>query len=86
MMPRAAVLFQPTILLALALMAVIVMMILPMPAFVLDMGLAISFGLAILMFTVTLFWSTAVSAESRFSSSPVRWASKNPTSCRTTFA
>lgn len=48
-------LFQPTILLALALMAVIVMMILPMPAWVLDLGFAISFGLAILMFTVTLF-------------------------------
>ncbi len=48
-------LFQPTILLALALMAVIVMMILPMPAWVLDVGLAVSFGLAILMFTVTLF-------------------------------
>lgn len=47
--------FQPTVLLALALMAVIVMMILPMPAWVLDMGLALSFGLAILMFTVTLF-------------------------------
>lgn len=31
------------------------MMILPMPAFVLDMGLAISFGLAILIFTITLF-------------------------------
>lgn len=36
-------------------MLVIVMMILPMPAFVLDMGLAISFGLAILIFTITLF-------------------------------
>ncbi len=48
-------LFQPTILLALALMAVIVMMILPMPAWILDIGLAVSFGLAILMFTVTLF-------------------------------
>ncbi len=47
--------FQPTILLALALMAVITMMILPMPAFVLDIGLAVSFALAILMFTVTLF-------------------------------
>ncbi|MEP3884747.1 MAG: flagellar biosynthesis protein FlhA, partial [Lentilitoribacter sp.] len=47
--------FNPTILLALALMAVIVMMILPMPAFILDMGLAISFGLAILIFTITLF-------------------------------
>ena len=48
-------LMRPTILLALALMAVIVMMILPMPAWVLDAGLAASFGLAILMFTVTLF-------------------------------
>lgn len=47
--------FNPTILLALALMGVIIMMILPMPAFVLDMGLAISFGLAILIFTITLF-------------------------------
>src|SRR6056297_878480 len=48
-------LFQPTILLALALMAVIVMMILPMPAWVLDIGLATSFALAILIFTITLF-------------------------------
>ena len=47
--------FHPTILLALALMAIIVMMILPMPAWVLDVGLAASFALAILMFTVTLF-------------------------------
>ncbi len=49
------VIFQPTILLALALMAVIVMMILPMPAAVLDIGLAASFALAILIFTLTLF-------------------------------
>ena len=48
-------LFKPTILLALALMAVIVMMILPIPAWLLDLGLATSFALAILMFTVTLF-------------------------------
>ena len=47
--------FQPTILLAIALMAVIVMMILPVPAWVLDVGLAASFALAILMFTLTLF-------------------------------
>lgn len=47
--------FSPTILLAMALMAVIVMMILPMPAWVLDTGLAASFALAILIFTVTLF-------------------------------
>ncbi len=40
---------------AFALMAVIVMMILPMPSWVLDVGLAASFGLAILIFTVTLF-------------------------------
>ena len=52
---RIGSIFQPTILLALALMAVIVMMILPMPAWVLDVGLATSFALAILMFTVTLF-------------------------------
>ncbi|SPJ24648.1 flagellar biosynthesis protein FlhA [Palleronia abyssalis] len=47
--------FQPTVLLSMALMAVIVMMILPMPAWVLDVGLAASFALAILMFTTTLF-------------------------------
>ncbi|MFZ7091058.1 flagellar biosynthesis protein FlhA [Primorskyibacter sp. 2E233] len=47
--------FKPTILLALALMAIIVMMILPMPSWVLDVGLAASFGIAILIFTVTLF-------------------------------
>lgn len=47
--------FQPTILLALALMAVIVMMVLPVPAFLLDIGLALSFALAILMLTVALF-------------------------------
>jgi flagellar biosynthesis protein FlhA len=47
--------FQPTILLAIGLIAVIVMMILPMPSWVLDIGLAASFALAILMFTVTLF-------------------------------
>lgn len=46
---------QPTILLALALMAIIAMMILPMPSWVLDIGLATSFALAILIFTVTLF-------------------------------
>ncbi len=49
------VLFNPTVLMALALMAVIVMMILPVPAWLLDIGLAASFALAILMFTVTLF-------------------------------
>ncbi len=48
-------LWQPTVLLAMALMAVIAMMILPMPSWVLDLGLAGSFALAILIFTITLF-------------------------------
>jgi flagellar biosynthesis protein FlhA len=47
--------FRPTVLLAVALMGIIVMMILPVPAWMLDIGLAASFALAILMFTVTLF-------------------------------
>ncbi len=46
---------QPTVLLAVGLMAVIGMMVLPIPAAVLDIGLALSFALAILMLTVTLF-------------------------------
>ncbi len=46
---------QPTVLLAVGLMAVIAMMVLPIPATVLDIGLAVSFALAILMLTVTLF-------------------------------
>ncbi|MEO1024189.1 MAG: flagellar biosynthesis protein FlhA [Pseudomonadota bacterium] len=46
---------NPTILLTMALMAIIVMMILPMPAWVLDIGLAASFSFAILIFTITLF-------------------------------
>ena len=47
--------FSPTVLLSLALMAVIGMMVMPVPAIVLDIGLALSFALAILMLTVTLF-------------------------------
>lgn len=56
-MPKVSIttLMQPTVLLAFALMAVIVMMILPVPAWVLDLGLAASFALAILIFTITLF-------------------------------
>ncbi len=46
---------KSTILFAVGLMAVIVMMILPVPAWVLDVGLAASFATAILIFTVTLF-------------------------------
>ena len=53
--PTMREVFQPTILLALALMAVIAMMVLPVPAFLLDIGLALSFALAILMLTVALF-------------------------------
>lgn len=48
-------LFQPTVLLALALLAIMMMMVLPMPAWLLDIGLAASFAIAILIFTVTLF-------------------------------
>jgi flagellar biosynthesis protein FlhA len=48
-------LLRPTVLLALGLMAVIAMMILPMPSWLLDIGLALSFALAILIFTITLF-------------------------------
>lgn len=56
MRPAVQALFaNPTVGLAVALMAIIVMMILPVPAFVLDIGLAASFALAILIFTVTLF-------------------------------
>ena len=42
-------------LMALGLMAVIIMMVLPVPTWLLDIGLAASFSLAILVFTVTLF-------------------------------
>lgn len=51
--PRA--LFSPTVLMSVALLGVIVMMVLPVPAWLLDIGLAASFALAILIFTVTLF-------------------------------
>lgn len=47
--------FQPTVLLAAGLITVIVMMVLPVPAWALDIGLALSFALAILMLVVTLF-------------------------------
>lgn len=44
-----------TVTLAIFLMSMIVMMILPVPSFVLDVGLAASFGFAILIFLMTLF-------------------------------
>ncbi len=58
-MPKISIatLYQPTVLLSIALMAVIAMMILPMPAWVLDIGLAASFAVSILIFTITLFIS-----------------------------
>ncbi|TDL74204.1 flagellar biosynthesis protein FlhA [Palleronia sediminis] len=55
MTARTIPFLQPTVLLSLALMGIVVMMILPVPAWVLDVGLAVSFALAILIFTTTLF-------------------------------
>lgn len=52
---KLSAIFKPTVMLALALMTIIVMMILPVPSWLLDIGLAISFPLAILIFTITLF-------------------------------
>lgn len=46
---------HPTVFVALGLMSVIVMMIIPIPSFMLDAGLTVSFALAILIFTLTLF-------------------------------
>ena len=56
-MPKLTIstLYQPTVLLSIALISIIVMMILPMPAAVLDIGLAASFAISILIFTITLF-------------------------------
>ncbi|HKK29371.1 MAG TPA: FHIPEP family type III secretion protein, partial [Alphaproteobacteria bacterium] len=68
-MPEISIrqIFNPTVLVAMGLMAVIVMMVLPMPAVVLDIGLAMSFALAILVFTITLF----IERPLDFSSFPV---------------
>jgi flagellar biosynthesis protein FlhA len=46
---------QGTVIMAVGLMAIILMMVLPMPAWVMDLGVAISFAFAILIFTLTLF-------------------------------
>lgn len=46
---------DPAIMIAAALMGTIVMMVLPMPSIVLDVGLALSFSLSILIFVITLF-------------------------------
>lgn len=56
-MPKAlkSLLNNPTVFLAMGLMFIIVMMVLPMPSWVLDVGLSASFAFAILIFTITLF-------------------------------
>lgn len=46
---------RPTSLLAIGLMVVILVMVLPVPAWVLDIGLTISFAFAILIFTTAIF-------------------------------
>jgi len=46
---------KPTALLAMGLMAIILVMVLPMPAWVLDVGLTLSFALSILIFTTVIF-------------------------------
>jgi flagellar biosynthesis protein FlhA len=46
---------NPTVLMAIALIAVIAMMVLPMPPWLLDLGLVVSFAIAILVFSITLF-------------------------------
>ncbi|WP_172330310.1 flagellar biosynthesis protein FlhA [Mangrovicoccus sp. HB161399] len=45
----------PATALALGLMAMIIMMLLPVPAWMLDVGLVLSFGMAALVFTIVLF-------------------------------
>ena len=46
---------SPTVAFAVGLMGIVVMMVLPVPPMVLDLGLTLSFAFAILIFTVTLF-------------------------------
>ncbi len=46
---------NPTIFLSMGLMMIIIMMVLPVPSWVLDAGLTISFAFAILIFTIVLF-------------------------------
>ncbi|PHR92193.1 MAG: flagellar biosynthesis protein FlhA [Robiginitomaculum sp.] len=50
-----ASLYNPTAAMALALITIIIMMILPVPSWVLDVGLTASFAFAILIFMLTLF-------------------------------
>lgn len=46
---------NPTVFLSIGLMMIIIMMVLPVPSWVLDVGLTVSFAFAILIFTITLF-------------------------------
>lgn len=46
---------NPTSLLAIGLMVIIIVMVLPMPAWVIDLGLTMSFALSILIFTTVIF-------------------------------
>jgi len=52
---KASGLTNPTSLLAIGLMVIILVMVLPMPAWVIDVGLTISFALSILIFTTVIF-------------------------------
>ncbi|MCU0733376.1 MAG: FHIPEP family type III secretion protein, partial [Hyphomonas sp.] len=52
---KASGLANPTSLLAIGLMVIILVMVLPMPAWVIDIGLTISFALSILIFTTVIF-------------------------------
>ena len=46
---------KPTAILAIGLMAIILIMVLPVPAWVMDIGLTASFAFAILIFTTSIF-------------------------------
>lgn len=46
---------DPTSLLAIGLMVIILVMVLPMPSWVIDIGLTMSFALSILIFTTAVF-------------------------------
>lgn len=52
---KASGLTNPTSLLAIGLMVIILVMVLPMPSWVIDIGLTLSFALSILIFTTVIF-------------------------------
>ncbi len=51
----ADLLRNPTVLIAVFLITVVMMMVVPVPSFVIDIGLTLSFGMAVLMFMIVLF-------------------------------